>query len=161
MKLIIDVPEEIIEYIKNNGCLSVIYTDEVAKAITNGIPVSTEGDLISREALKKACSEMVRGSNNSDFIPCPSWNNAMELIDNAPTVVTNKIEFKAYNDGFKDGVEQGIKLEKRSQGEWGEPFEENGKTFHECNHCHTSSELMLFDNFCPNCGAEMRNGGAK
>ena len=43
-------------------------------------------DLISREALKKACSEMVRGSNNSDFIPCPSWNNAMELIDNAPTV---------------------------------------------------------------------------
>lgn len=43
-------------------------------------------DLISREALKKACAEMVRGSNNSDFIPCPSWNNAMELIDNAPTI---------------------------------------------------------------------------
>ena len=47
-------------------------------------------DLIDREALKKACSEMVRGSNNSDFVPCPSWNDAMELIDNAQTVRVTK-----------------------------------------------------------------------
>ena len=38
MKLIIDISEEIMEYIKNNGCLSVIYSDEVAKAIINGKP---------------------------------------------------------------------------------------------------------------------------
>lgn len=39
MKIVIDIPEEIMEYIKNNGCLSVIYNDEVAKAITNGTPL--------------------------------------------------------------------------------------------------------------------------
>lgn len=39
MKIAIDMSEEIIEYIKNNGCLSVIYNDEVAKAITNGTPL--------------------------------------------------------------------------------------------------------------------------
>lgn len=39
MKLIIDIPEEIMEYIKNNGCLSVVYNDGVAKAIINGTPL--------------------------------------------------------------------------------------------------------------------------
>lgn len=116
MKLTIDIPEEIIEYIKNNGCLSVIYNDEVAKAIIDGTPVSTEGDLISREALKKACSEMVRGSNNSDFIPCPSWNNAMELIDNAPTVEELSYDM-GYVMGYQDGLEDGLQ-DIRPQGEW-------------------------------------------
>lgn len=71
-------------------------------------------DLISREALKKACSEMVRGSNNSDFIPCPSWNNAMELIDNAPTVeqgyLTNCQNCKSdYSRGYDEGYAEGYK----------------------------------------------------
>jgi len=53
------------------------------------------------------------------------------LIDNAPTI-------------------------ERPQGEWLEPFEYRGKTYHKCTHCHISSELILIDNFCPNCGADMR-----
>ena len=52
-----------------------------------------------------------------------------------------------------------IKLAK--QGEWEKPFEMNGKTYHKCNHCHISSELILIDKFCPNCGAAMRKGGKK
>ena len=50
--------------------------------------------------------------------------------------------------------------EERPQGKWEEPFESNGKTYHKCNYCHISSELILIDNFCPNCGADMK-GGAK
>ena len=38
MEIVINLPEEIMEYVKNNDCLSVIYNDEVAKAITNGMP---------------------------------------------------------------------------------------------------------------------------
>ena len=38
-KIIIDIPDKIMEYLRNNGCLSVIYTDEVAKAIINGTPL--------------------------------------------------------------------------------------------------------------------------
>ena len=39
IELVIKIPEEIMEYIKNNGCLSVIYDDNVAKAIINGTPL--------------------------------------------------------------------------------------------------------------------------
>lgn len=81
-------------------------------------------DLISRDALKKACSEMVRGSNNSDFIPCPSWNNAMELIDNAPTVKfslmpADETKEDAYKRGYERGKIAGIlKANTRPKGEW-------------------------------------------
>lgn len=37
--LVIKIPEEVMEYIKNNGCLAVSYLDEVAKAIKNGTPL--------------------------------------------------------------------------------------------------------------------------
>lgn len=50
--------------------------------------------LIDAEALKKKCAEVVKASNNSDFIPCPTWNNAMELIDNAPTVNLNETQIQ-------------------------------------------------------------------
>ncbi len=46
----------------------------------------------------------------------------------------------------------------RPQGEWEEPFERNGKSYHKCNNCHISSELILIDKFCPNCGARMKGG---
>ena len=41
------------------------------------------------------------------------------------------------------------------RGQWEEPWESNGKTYHKCNHCHISSELILIDKYCPNCGALM------
>ncbi len=71
-----------------------------------------QGDLISRSELKKCA------------IPCQIHNGALTdlcvplyQIDNAPTVETSKVEYKAYNEGFKDGVEQGIKLSE-TPGEW-------------------------------------------
>lgn len=51
MKLIIDISEEVAEYIKNNGCLSVVYNDEVAKAIQNGTPLEEHGRLIDADVL--------------------------------------------------------------------------------------------------------------
>ena len=57
-------------------------------------------------------------------IPCQIHNGALTdlcvplyQIDNAPTVETIKLEHKAYNEGFKDGVEQGIKLSQGQKGE--------------------------------------------
>lgn len=37
MKIVIDIPEGIMEYVTNNGCLSV-YDEEVTEAIINGTP---------------------------------------------------------------------------------------------------------------------------
>jgi len=57
-------------------------------------------------------------------IPCEIHNGDLTdlcvplyQIDNAPTVKTSKLVHKAYNDGFKAGVEQGIKLSQGQKGE--------------------------------------------
>ena len=65
-------------------------------------------DLISREALKEALHNEIGDHALSVAID--------RVIENAPTVETRKIEYKAYNEGFKDGVEQGIRLSVRPQG---------------------------------------------
>ena len=72
-------------------------------------------DLISREALKEAirkrlCISSLKYLTEQEKV-------IVEEIDNALTVETSKIEHKAYNEGFKDGVEQGIKLSE-TPGEW-------------------------------------------
>lgn len=65
---------------------------------------------------------------------------------------------KEYSRGYADGCVAGYAEGKESfppQGKWEEPFYHNDKTYHKCNHCHVSSQLILIDNYCPNCGARM------
>ena len=107
-------------------------------------------DLISREALKEAirkrlCISSLKYLTEQEKV-------IVEEIDNALTVETSKIEHKAYNEGFKDGVEQGIKLSE-TPGEW----EEDSGTI-ACSHCHTIWLYRRTD-FCPNCGAKMQKKG--
>ena len=75
----------------------------------------SKNDLISREALKKYkfTTQIANGVEIEDIEVVP-----VAAIDNAPSVETSKIEYKAYNEGFKDGVEQGIRLSDRPQGKW-------------------------------------------
>ena len=42
--------------------------------------------LIDADALMKEFAKFVRASNNSDFAPIPTWNNAVSLTESAPTV---------------------------------------------------------------------------
>lgn len=41
--------------------------------------------LISRQALMKEFSDFVRESNNSDFAPTPTWNDAVSLVESMPS----------------------------------------------------------------------------
>lgn len=81
-----------------------------------------------------------------------------EVIDNAPTVEeVSEIEFKEPLPPVK--AQKIVKaLSKRSQGEWVaiEPY--THKTF--CPFCKedTRFEVGKYDNFCPNCGADLRGG---
>lgn len=102
MKQLIDIPEEIMEYIKNNGCLSVIYNNEVVKAIINGTPVSTEGDLISREELKKELNEIF------DTVEVVTFDDIIDVIDNAPTVNTENCEGCPYCPNSNSGIPIGV-----------------------------------------------------
>ena len=57
-------------------------------------------DLISRQAAMNAFAERVKRSNNSDFAPTPTWNDAVEIVENLPSVEPTlygyKIEYLAY-----------------------------------------------------------------
>lgn len=42
-------------------------------------------DYISRQTVMNAFAEYVRRSNNSDFAPTPTWNDAVEIVENLPS----------------------------------------------------------------------------
>lgn len=78
MKLIIDIPEEIVTAIQNGQD----YRYDIHTAIAQGKPYDASGDLISREALKKA---ITKATYNFEQIPI-RVDKVQEIIDNAPTV---------------------------------------------------------------------------
>lgn len=95
-----------------------------------------------------------------------------KLIDNAPTVEerpqgeckgceylkdceTCEDKAKQYSMGFQDGYMTG---KARPQGEWIRTAL-YGQTCYECDNCHLHFDFG--SNFCSNCGAEMRKGGAE
>ena len=115
--------------------------------------------LIDADALCDRFSEM------EDLNPIDGNNGYLhieeiyEVIDNAPTepqvIVFAENASKEEIEDFKQKLENVL---ERPQGEWEKPFEMNGKSYHKCTKCHISSELILIDNFCPNCGARMGGG---
>ena len=142
MKLIIDIDEEVYNHIKDSGDKYYIHfltNDEslAIEAIANGIPVNTDGDTISRSALRKnmefICMGIMAGTE--------PYNAPLTEIDNAPTV---------------HGI---VAFVERPKGEWVHTDNRWGLGEWECNKCHGYSKAR--DNFCGNCGAEMRGGGDK
>ena len=47
-------------------------------------------DLISRRALMKEFADFVKRSNNSDFAPTPTWNDAVSLVGSMPSAETEQ-----------------------------------------------------------------------
>lgn len=84
--------------------------------------------LIDADALESALADRVRRSNNSDFVAPPTWNSAVDIVVNAPSI---------------DAV-----LVKH--GKW---IVING-----CVCCSVCGEPNMEWNFCPNCGAKMDGG---
>lgn len=106
-------------------------------------------DLISREALKKDIMA---------YKTMPEIRKAIcEVIDNAPTVepYTKDDMTREYLKGYNACKD----MNERPQGEWlwlGDNPNPNHKW--SCNKCGRGVKEQ--ENFCPNCGADMRKGGA-
>ena len=136
-------------------------------------------DLISRSALLKAFSESNHIKETASGLDVMEMLAIKETVDNAPTVeayteedikrtikenfdlgyemAKNKYEkpkeselVKAYTKGFDTGVET-----VRPKGEWVKPNRPTNGLYVICNQCQCENPLRT--NFCPNCGADMRN----
>lgn len=104
MKLIIDIPENVYKYLKQEW-VKVPEDDSVINQIMHGIlhgtpyEEPTQGDLISRETLKRLIEDKI------DHIPADDydegWNGALyttiDLIGNAPTVRPDMTYVLAYD----------------------------------------------------------------
>ena len=112
-------------------------------------------DLISREALKEEIRREVGENQVGVFVA----KRIFKLIDNAPTV-KEPIQALARID------EKGnVKIEPlRSQGEWRDHKLRNDIVVEhafKCSVCKQDSGLCYPTDYCPNCGADMRKGGAE
>ena len=115
---------------------------------------------IDANALKEAIEEQHRLDKEiAPLVESISYHKLNNLIDNAPTVETTKAEHKAYNEGFKDGVNQGIKLSEKTQGEWIEKEDTPASVYYCCSNC--DMEGIPITPYCPWCGAKMRKGDKK
>lgn len=83
IELVIKIPEGIMEYVKNNGCVSV-YDEEVTKAIINGTPLPKgHGDLIDADELY---GDFIDGTEGYD---CHTWTRIEigDTIENAQKII--------------------------------------------------------------------------
>lgn len=173
MKVIIDIPDDVIaekSYCKYFGCLST----KLLEIIENSIPVNTDGDTISRSALKELKLAIpfkeIFGRRNGKFKELivanyqKGWNDCIDnIIDNAPTV--EPICPYLSDDEVKQPCIQAPC--ERPKGEWIESHIVScGKVLqlradileHKCNKCERWSIKWagtIPDNFCSNCGAKM------
>ena len=60
-------------------------THKVSAEQIQAIP--PHGHLIDADELMLEFAEFVRASNNSDFADVPTWNDAVSLLESAPTII--------------------------------------------------------------------------
>ena len=140
-------------------------------------------DCISRKAVMKEFSNFVRRSNNSDFAPTPTWNDAVSLVGSMPSaqpethekrtethacdLINRQVAIDAVVSAMIDGadaelVEGVMELlpsaqPQQKKGHWigidDYPYES-----WECDQCGCVYEKIpsWTPNFCPSCGADMR-----
>lgn len=104
-------------------------------------------DLISRKELRKAFKE-------SGYFTGPQLHWVRLVIDQAPTVLHDN-----YSMGYQDGVRK--VLSERPQGEWEwVQYDANPNigNWHcsECRYIPHGKKEYQKTNFCPNCGAKMK-----
>ena len=156
MKLIIDIPDSDYERIKDLVATDTQYTTATTvgtayQVIANGTTVSTDGDLISREALKEVLKECAYSNDGVN-----TWimkDEVLGIIDNASTVDTYTIE--DIQEVRENALILGAKLAQRPEGEWVEKQETPASVSYYCSNCKMSDLPVL--PYCPWCGAKMKN----
>lgn len=104
-------------------------------------------DYIDREAIMRKFADHVRRSNNSDFAQTPTWNQAVQIVEDSPAADVAPVVHGRWIDDKGNFV----------------PWDEMNKNCPRysafCSVCGewltASDEYPTIGNFCPNCGAKM------
>lgn len=106
-------------------------------------------EYIEREEIMKKFADHVKRSNNSDFAPTPTWNQALQIVEDAPTA--DVVEVKHGEWWYRPNLIK-TKVTKWPVAE----CDKCGMTF--CDVINCMSEMY---HYCPNCGAKMDGGGER
>ena len=121
------------------------------------------GDLISREALKKALKsncDLCHDKNTNQCENCCPHNDFEDLIDNAPAVDTTCPHCDSgYAQGYSDGYLKD--KDERPQDEWIDHSEDGYVECPICEHLTTCEDNIDELHYCWNCGAKMQKRGAE
>lgn len=106
---------------------------------------------IEKQAVMKKFAEVVAPSNNSDFQKPPTWNDAVEIVENFPAADVRPVVRGRWE--VVDWVE----------------YDGHGECVHYpkdglcCTNCKNAfkKKLLWKDHYRPNCGADMRGGDAE
>jgi hypothetical protein len=117
-------------------------------------------DLISREALKKTlCEEYEAREHYIGEIMLKAIDNAQTVeqhyVSDLPDDVIKTLQTLAID--YSDGI--AVFERKRPQGEWKPISRPTNALYVVCPFCNEENPTRT--NFCPNCGADMRKGGAE
>lgn len=146
MKLLIDIPEKVVTSIQNGED----YRYDIHTAIAQGVPYEerSQGDLISREALKKSIKSYADDQYaENEYL---GEYAIMDIIDKAPVVDLTKNQ--AYDKGFITAM----KLYSKPKGEW-IIVDDTEKFIAKCSVCGRieDSRMVKYHPFC-HCGARMK-----
>ena len=105
-------------------------------------------DYINREMAFKEFAEFVRGSNNSDFVDAPTWNDAVSLIGSLPAADAVPVVHGEWKPGKE--ISRTMLVDGTLAIEYDAFY---------CSACgRRYKEYVLVYNYCPNCGAKMDGG---
>jgi DNA-directed RNA polymerase subunit RPC12/RpoP len=179
MKLIIDIPDEYFEQIKNNTEGSTAESEAV-NAIRNGISYEERlpdewirtkhrlnlliGVLFSNQLISENYIEYIEDSIKK-LMKGSVGDTLLNAIDNAPAVdaISNEEGYEMYGKGYLQGYERG--KGERTQGEW---IHLQAIGDYKCSICGCENLYKYANeherwvktnsNFCPNCGSQMKKG---
>ena len=148
MQILIDVEKDYYEMLKYNVEHGQEY--KPFEIIANGIPVTD--DMVSRAALKEVITAnhyLLSARNNSTDYGMFT-TGIMQAIDNVPVVDPT---YQMPEDYIKNKLDY-----SRPQGEWIIKLKENSQSaILICNRCNHFIPITVDKNFCPNCGASMKD----
>lgn len=108
--------------------------------------------LIDADALTKQLEEMADNEWNKSVGSSKGLEDAIDVVESMPTIKT--FTLADIEEQYRKGLEKG--LEERPHGEWIKTDNRWGVGTWRCTHCDNYSDVAA--NFCPNCGASMKEG---